>query len=201
MFYLTFWLVFIVVFQGTLLIILAIHQSTISKTRKYQEEINLKAKSSIENSSFKTTNIFYLNDYATYNRDNSCKTIIAADNENKRLCLIDYEKGSLLVVKFNEFLNYEIYENGSNQMVGGNIGGFWSEIFGAENNGMCKELKLIIRLKSYDTSQVCYEIICNTSLNIGINKSSQTYKQCISTLQEVVSFLEVIKNENNIIKN
>ncbi len=61
---------------------------------------------------------------------------------------------------------------------------------------MCKELKLIIRLNKYDTSQICYEIIFNTSFNMGINKSSSTYKQCINTLQEVVSFLEVVKNEN-----
>ena len=67
---------------------------------------------------------------------------------------------------------------------------------------MCKELKLIIRLKRYDISQVCYEIISNTVLNTGINKSTQPYKQCISTLQEVVSLLEVIKHENEVhIKN
>ena len=197
MFYLSFWLVFVVVFLGTLLIILAVHQSAISNSRKNQEEINSKAKNSIESSNFKTTKIFYLNDYATYNQSNNCKKFIAVDNDNKQICLIDYEKGSMLIVEFNEILNYEVYENGSNATTGGSISGFWSGIFGAETNGMCKDLKLIIRLKRYDTSQVSYEIISNTSFNMGINKSTQPYKQCISTLQEVVSFLEVIKNENN----
>jgi len=196
MFFLTYWLIFIVVFIGTFLIILVVHQSSTSNKRKYQEELNLKAKNSIESANFKTTKTFYLNDYATYNKDNSCKKIIVVDNDNKKLCLIDYEKGNLLFVEFNEILNYELYENGSNKTIGGNIGGFWSGIFGAETNGMCKELKLIIRLKRYDTSHVCYEIISNTTFNMGLNKSDQAYKQCISTLQEVTSFLEVVKNEN-----
>lgn len=197
MFYLTFLLVFMVIFIGALLIMIAVHQSSISNTRENQERINLKAKNFIESSNFKITKIFYLNDYATYNKDNSCKKFVAVDNDNKNIFLIDYEKGNLLVVKFSEILNYELYENGSNQTIGGNIGGFWSGIFGAETNVMCKDLKLIIRLKRYDTLQVCYEIISNTALNIGIDKSTRPYKQCISTLQEIVSFLEVIKNENN----
>ena len=197
MYFLIYWLVFLIVFLGTLLIIRAVHQSGVSNARKNQENINSKANDSLKNSNFKLTKKFYLNDYATYNQSNNCKKFIAVDNDNKQICLIDYEKGSLLIVEFNEILNYELYENGSNQTVGGNIGGFWSGIFGAETNGMCKDLKLIIRLKRYDTSQVSYEIISNTSFNMGINKSTQPYKQCISTLQEVVSFLEVIKNENN----
>lgn len=171
--------------------------SWISNTRKNQENINLKASESLKKTSFKISKRFYINDCATYNQQNKLKKIVAVDNDNKQLCLIDYEKGSLFVVGFNEILNYEIYENGSNLTSGANIGGFWSGIFGAETNGMCKELKLIIRLKRYDVSQVSYDIISNTFFNFGINKSTLPYKQCISTLQEVVSFLEVVKNENN----
>ena len=196
MYFLIYWSVFLVVFIGGLLIVLLVQQSNLSNIRKRQEEINNKANQSIQNTEFKQTKIFFLNDYATYNQNNSCKKYISIDNENKKICLIDYSKGSLLIVGFDEILNYEIYEKGSQQTIGGNVNGFWSGLFGAETNGMCKELKLIIRLNKYDTSQICYEIIFNTSFNIGINKSSSTYKQCINTLQEVVSFLEVVKNEN-----
>lgn len=169
----------------------------ISNTRKNQENINLKAGESLKNTNFKISKRFYINDCATYNQQKKRKKIVAIDNDNKQICLIDYEKGSLLIVGFNEILNYEIYENGSNLTSGVNFGGVWSGIFGAETNGMCKELKLIIRLKRYDISQVQYDIISNTFFNIGINKSTLPYKQCISTLQEFVSFLEVVKNENN----
>ncbi|MBQ4557808.1 MAG: hypothetical protein IJA61_00320 [Clostridia bacterium] len=196
MYFFIYWLVFLIAIIGTLLIILAVHQSRVSNTRKNQENINSKANNSLRNSNFKITKKFYLNDYATYDQLNNCKKFIAVDNDNKQICLIDYEKGSMLIVEFNEILNYEVYENGSNATTGGGIGGFWSGIFGAETNGMCKDLKLIIRLNRYDTSQVSYEIISNTSFNMGINKSTKPYKQCISTIQEVISFLEVVKNEN-----
>lgn len=88
--------------------------------------------------------------------------------------------------------DYEVYENGSQQTYGGAFYG----LFGAETSGSCKELKLIVRINRYDISQICYEIIFDTTFNIGINKSSEIYKQCIGTLHEVVSFLEVVKNEN-----
>lgn len=188
-------LVVLILILGTMITMLCIQQSQISNTRKKQVSINLKADKSIKNSNFQITKKFYLNDNATYNKSKDCKKYIAIDNDNKQICLIDYEKANMLIVGFNEILNYEVYENGSNLTAGGSIGGFWSGIFGAETNGMCKDLKLIIRLRRYDISQVAYEIISNTSLNIGISKSSDLYKQCISTLQEVISFLEVVKSE------
>lgn len=196
MYYFTYWSIFIFVFLGIMLIILIVHQTEVSNTRKKQEQINLKADNAIKSSQFNITKIFYLNDCFTYDKSDNYKKFIAVDNDNKRIGLIDYEKGNLLIVEFSEILNYEIYENGSKATTGGSIGGFWSNIFGAETNEMCKDLKIIIRLKRYDISQISYEIISDTILNVGINKSTQQYKQCISTLQEVVSFLEVIKNEN-----
>ncbi|MBQ9790713.1 MAG: hypothetical protein IJW24_03870 [Clostridia bacterium] len=192
----TFWLVFFVVFFGILIIGFAIHQSNVSGARNKQLEINLKANNTLKISKFNETKRFYINDYATHNQSNDCKKFVAVDNENKQICLIDYEKGSLIIISFSEILNYEIYENGSNATTGGNLGGLWSGIFAAETEGMCKELKLIIRLKKYDISHISYDIISNTSMNMGINKSTQPYRACISTLQEFVSFLEVIKSEN-----
>ena len=61
---------------------------------------------------------------------------------------------------------------------------------------MCKDLKLIIMLNSYKNAQIVYNIISNTTFNTGLNKSTSQYKSCICSLQEVVSFLEVVKNEN-----
>ncbi len=196
MFLLIFWLVFCIVFVGTLLILGAIQHSNLSNIKRRQEGINNKANIAIQNTEFKQSKIFYLNDYATYNQNNFCKKYIAVDSENKKICLVDYLNGSLLIVGFDEILNYEIYENGSQQIVGGNVNGFWSGVFAAETTGNCKELKLIIRLNRYDISQVCYEIIFNTPYNSGIQKTNKIYKQCINSLQEVVSFLEVVKNEN-----
>lgn len=196
MYLLIYWLIFIIVFLGILVIFWAVHKSGVSNTCKNQKSINLKSNNFLKSSNFNVTKIFYLNDNATYNQPKDCKKFIAVDNISKQICFIDYEKCSMLIVGFNEILNYEIYENGSNATTGGNVIGFGAGFFGAETNGMCKDLKLIIRLKRYDKSQISYDIISNTSFNVGINKSTQAYKQCISTLQELVSFLEVVKNEN-----
>lgn len=197
MYFAIYWIVFLVVFVGTLLIILAVQQSNANSNRNKQQDINIKAKEYLSNSKFNASKIFYLNDNNTHDQSNSYKKFIAVDNDNSKLCLVDYEKGNMLIVGFEEILNYKIYENGSNSTSGGNIGGLWGGIFAAETNGMYKDLKLIIRLKRYDTSQISYEIISNTAFNMGINKSTKPYKKCMSTLQEIVSFLEVLKSENS----
>lgn len=191
-----YWTVFFIVLISTFATILIIHQINLSNIRKQQESINKKANDSLANMDFKVTKTFYLNDYATLKYSNSCKKFISIDDVGKKICLIDYNKGSLIVVNMNEILNYEIYENGSNQTVGGNAGGLWAGLFAAETSGLCKELKLIIRLNRYDVSQVCYEIIFNTLLNTGISKADATFKQYINSMQEVVSFLEVVISEN-----
>ena len=165
---------------------------------KNQANINIEANNFIKNADFKISKKFYINDYETHNQSNDCKKFIAIDSENKKICLIDYKLCRVILANFNEILNYEIYENGNSVTFGVGLGALWSGFFGAKTNSLCKDLKLIIRLKKYDTSQVCYDIITNTRFNLGINKSNEIYKNCISSLQEVVSFLEVVKNENEI---
>lgn len=189
MFGLIFSLVYLVVFPVFFLIVIGVNKYSILKAIN---EIGLEVEDILNSSNFKISKILYLNDKATYNKDDAYKKFIAVDNKNKKLCLIDYQKGSLLILEFKDILNYEIYEDGSNRTIGGS----WRGIFAAETNGMCKELKLIVRLNRYDISQISYEIISNTPLNIGVNKSSQAYKQCLSTMQQAVSFLEVVKHEN-----
>ena len=73
----------------------------------------------------------------------------------KYVLSIDYIKGSLIIVGFNEILDFEIYENGSHLTNGCVVGGLWAGLFGSETSGLCKELKLIIRINRYDISQVC----------------------------------------------
>ena len=77
----------------------------------------------------------------------------------------------------------------------GKAGGFFA-LFGAESSAKCKELRLMIKLKRYDKSQVSYHIIKDTMLGAGIEEGCDCFKECISSMQEVVAFLEVIKEEN-----
>lgn len=186
-----------IAFYAFIMIVFAVQSINMSNIRKRQEEINNQVKESLRIASFKPNRVFYLSDYATSGKPCQCKKYIGVDSENKKICLIDYDKGKLLIVNFDEISDYEIYENESLQTFGGNGGAYGAGLFAAGTDKMCKELNLIIRLNKYDISQVNYDIIFNTSFNIGIYKSSKVYKECLKSVQEVVSFLEVLKRENN----
>ncbi|MBR2340867.1 MAG: hypothetical protein IKA72_00455 [Clostridia bacterium] len=195
-YYLLYMGIFLLVFGGVLLVFAVIHNNNMSEIEKRQRNLNQKLFEHLREINFNTTKTIHLNDYATFNKGVDSKKIISVDNENKKVALVDYEKQKMFIVNFQDILSYEIYENGSNSTIGGNVGGFFGGIFSAETNGMCKDLKLIIRLNSYENAQIVYNIISNTTFNMGLNKSTKQYMQGISSLQEVVSFLEVVKNEN-----
>lgn len=186
----------ILIFSAVWIIIYWVHRIGKSTVREEQASMNKKINSFLKRFDFKTTKTFYLTDNATYGQSQTCKKFIAVDNDKKQLCLVDYAKASMNIVKFDEILNYEIYENGATATSGGAIGGFWLAGFAANTSQKTKELRLIIRLKKYDVPQVVYNIVSDTFLNYGLDKSTPEFKQCLSDLQEVVSFLEVIKSEN-----
>jgi len=160
---------------------------------KRNSELNNQISNSAKD--FRVSKTFYLADNFTFAKPDSEKKMIAVDSENEKVLFIDYAKGTMFIVKFEEILNYEIYENGSQSTSGIGVGGFVG-FFGAETTGVCTDLKLIIRINKVENSQIVYDIVSDTSLNAGISKASHVYKECIKSLQEVVSFLEVIKNKN-----
>ena len=197
MFFYIYILVFIVVFLVVLCGVLFYQSSKNKANSNEQFEINKKTLEYLQTNNFKVSKIFYITDSHTYNKDSSYKKMLVADNENKKICLIDYLSKNYYIINFEELLNYELYENGGMVTNGGAIGGLGIGIFGAETNGNCKDLKLIIRIKSLTTPQVAYEVISNYMAGMGLNKSAPLYRGCISSLQEVISFLEIVKNENS----
>ena len=200
-YYLFYMGVFLLVFGGVLLVFGVMYNSSISEIEKKQRNLNQSLFEYLRKTNFNKTKTIYLNDYATYNKREDSKKIIGIDSKNKKIALVDYEKEKVIIADFRDILSYEIYENGSNATIGGNVGGIFGGIFNAETNGMCKDLKLIIRLNSYENAQIVYNIISNTTFNMGLNKSTDQYRKCVSSLQELVSFLEVIKWENRTMNN
>jgi len=186
-------IIFCVVFLAILLSVLFYQSSKNNANGNEQFEINTKTLEYLKNQNFKISKIFYITDNYTYNKENSYKKMVIADNENKKICLIDYKSKNYYIIHFEEFLNYDLYENGGMVTNGGAIGGLGIGLFGAETIGNCKDLKLIIKIKSLTTPQVDYEIISNYMAGIGINKSAPLYRGCISSLQEIICFLKLLK--------
>ncbi len=167
-----------------------------SKIRKRQLEINQKAKAYLRKVGFKITSVFYFCDQATFRVGNEYKKMLAVDNVNKKFALVNYASGKTVVADYKEFLNYEIYENSNMVISGGAIGGMGLGFFAAEASGQCKDLRLIMRLTRPDNPHVAYDVLPRTFMNIGVHKNSKAYRDCLASLQEMASFFEVIKNQN-----
>lgn len=189
---LVFAFVFLIVFCGALF-----YQSSKNKANGYEQfEINKKTLEYLQSQNFVASKIFYITDSHSFNKENSYKKMMVVDDESHKICLVDYLSKRYYIIGFEELLNYGLYENGSMVTNGTALGGFGIGIFGAEANGNCKDLKLIIRIKNLSTPQVVYDILTNYMAGIGVDKTAPLYRQCITSLQEAISFLEVIKNNN-----
>ena len=194
MFVMVYCLVIIFAIFIPIIIIAGVSSRKIKEHCDHQEEVNQQVENNM--AGFRTTKTFYLTDNFTHDKDESCKKMLKVNTEAEEVMLIDYENNKMVRAKFSEILNYEVYENGSHTTAGLGMGGFVG-VFGAETSGNCKDLKLIIRLDKIDNSQVVYDVVSDTAMNIGISKSTKVYQKCVKSMQEVVSFLEVIKNRNN----
>lgn len=192
-----YYLLFLIIFLGFWIISFVVYAIQGSAIRKSQEILNLKVNNYLMDKNFNCTKKFYITDNFTYKKSKSYKKFLAIDNENKKLCLVDYCKCSVSIVDLNEIVNYEIYENGSSVVTGGGIGSWGAGLFGAQSNKTCKELRLIIRLNTYENPQICYDVIFDTFLGLGVGKTSDIYKKCILSMQEAVSLLEVTNNNKS----
>ena len=188
--------VFIVVFLVTLLGILFVQSAKSKSISDEQYSVNQNVLERLKEKQFEISRVFYVNDSYTYGKEKDYKKMIIVDSTNKKICFIDYVLKNYYNIAFDEFLDYELYENGTMMTSGAVVGGLGVGIFGAETGGNCKDLKLIIRIKNLTTPHIAYEIISNYMLGMGVSKNSALYRECMSALQEVISFFEVVKNEN-----
>ncbi len=129
----------------------------------------------------------------------------------KQTLYIDKEKSQFVFQKnanytaaylFSDILNYEIYENGASvvkgtagrALIGGVFFGLGGMIVGSSMSrgvdGVCKDLKLIIRLNNIDTPQ----LVVQYTEDVDISKSSDLYNQMRASLQEISSCLEFMLN-------
>lgn len=197
MYVVLYFFVFFLVFAGIMVVFFVSRNNKIKANCEQNLQLNNKVNHYLEENNIPITKTISIADYWSWNKETTSQKQIVISASEKKVALADYENNSLTIVNFNEILDYEIYENGSTVTFGGGGKyGIVTGLFGAETSGNCKDLRLIIRLKRYDKSQIVYDIISNVPLSVGVNKTSDIYRRCMLTLQEAASFFEVLKQEN-----
>lgn len=166
------------------------------KFLKRRAELNTEARRKASEAGLNIDKVFTVNDHLTFDKGNAeIKPQFLIDGVSKKMVFVDYDKPLTVIADFDEFLNYEIYENGSMAFSGGAIGGAFAGGFWGNSVGKCNNLRLIVRLKRYECPQMTYDIIAKTPMNLGIVKTSKAYQKCVSSMQELASFFEVVKKE------
>ena len=151
---------------------------------------------------------FYLNTNLSFDKNELCKLLFLVDTKAKQIGLIDYEKSNIVCVDFKDIINYEIYENGTlvTTGVGGGVRagigiGVGIGAYTSNTTSAVRELRLIVRINNITYPQIAYDLVFKTlainwNNNKGVEKNSVEYADMISSLQQVVSFLEIVMHEN-----
>lgn len=168
-------------------------RNTSQEIGEKNKKINEQALEYLRNQNFTMSHVCYMTDYSAFgDRGNGKKKMLCVDAEHKKLGIIDYVNGSVNIVGFSDFINYEIYEDGKTDTTG-------SVIFGAiytDSQENCQEMKIILRFKSYSKPQAEYILISNSLYKFDVAKNSDVYRVIKGDLQQTVSYLEMIMNEN-----
>ncbi|MBO4570008.1 MAG: hypothetical protein J5689_02190, partial [Clostridia bacterium] len=125
-----------------------------SKMLKSNMVLTATCQKKLKENNFNITKTITLNDYFTIGADNIEKQKVFIDEENRKICFINYETHKYYILNFNELINYEVYSNDTSLSVGGHGGGLFAGLFAASSEKRIKELKLIIRINQIQNSQI-----------------------------------------------
>ncbi len=182
-------------------IFVAIMLSQIRK--KERKEFNGIVNNKLQEICFAETNRLCFKESSGF--ESELEKFISIDGNGEKICWVDYQNENILITSFKDVVNYELYENGNvitqgTGISGGRILGKKSIIgvssFASKSQEMCNELKLIVRMNAIENSQFVYDIISDRPFRIGLSKNSKAYSNLMSSLQTVVSFLEVVLENN-----
>lgn len=169
---------------------------------KLQCEINQQIEKVLIKKKFLISKKYYIEDVSSfYIKKEDSKQTIYVDYKNKKLCLILYgNKYSYKIIDFDEILNYEVYEDSQTLFSASSVGVGGAAVYGGKTKKNIKTLRLIIRLKRYDIPQISYDLIPSGDFKISINTSTETYRAIVASLQEIISFFELIKYESELVE-
>lgn len=181
----------------TIIVLSIMTYESIKKDKKNvsnNKAVNTDVLQKLQAEQFDVSNICYMADYSSAGTtDNSEKQMLCVDTKNKKLALVNYADGSHIIVNFADLINYDVYNNGKTDTSGGVL---YAGIVLTESKEKCQELKLLLRLKSFEKPQFEYILVSQTLFNSGIDKGENKYGIIMNDLQQTIAYLELIINEN-----
>lgn len=188
--------VFLIFCLGILLAMLIIGWGHTLDARQWQKHVNNKVMQSISKINFTITKIYYLTDYNTQLKEDNLKKMLLVDNENEKFALVDYVNAKLIIVDYKDLLDFELYENEfkfSSQDI--NLDNKRHVGLNEKTKNRVKKLQLVVNINDFNKTQINYDLVSNSFLNLGIIKESMAFKTIIKDLQAVVLFFEEVKNK------
>ncbi len=163
------------------------------------EDINNKVVAELVDADFVIEKILYMRDLDTQDLQDGCKQFLGININEKKLLLIDYSASTYRIVPFSDLMSYEVYVNDSTSTSGVATGIFYG-VFTISSKTKVRDLKLIIKLKDINCPYIEYELIgvkyFQGTVMRSVSQNSAIFRNCISDLQKVVSYLDLIISEN-----
>ncbi len=163
------------------------------------EQINEDARREFKEKGFKPERYIYIENYSTIYVEE--KQFIAINKTQGKIGLIDYDSGNVAIVDLKDFVDFEIYEDKVDSMVGSSYE--WGKkrrltTYEAKQVSKCKELRFIIYLNNDENDSIVYESIGGTFFNLGYDRQSSTYKECVKSMQRATGLLKGILKGNDL---
>lgn len=171
------------------------HMKAIDAELEKRVEFNAQIDTELNEKEFSVSKILYVLDNQTVKKSDNHKKRILVDNDNNKIAFVDYDTNKLHIVQTKDLVSYEIYENGSTVTDGVGGYGYYFGGFTTEKVEKCKDLRIIFKLNSLETSMIAYDVVSN-DIFTGIGKTSTTYSACIKSLQQVTAFFDILIENN-----
>ena len=159
----------------------------------HQAEVNRVVLDELHDSGFVLHKQIIFENIKTISGNRNDKKLILFDNENKKIVLIDYKTGKKGVGNYKDIIGCEVYENSDSQISGTSLGNYGIGIFNGISVGRVRTLRIVIRLKDYECPYVTYDLIDENMTIFTIPKNDIRYIRILDSIQELKSYIEVIK--------
>ena len=125
------------------------------------------------------------------------------DNKSKKLGAFSYYENESIILKFNEILDFEIFENGNSvissrtgsAVAGGLIFGGLGAVAGASGSRTINENASTVKLKIY-TNNIKNSVVTLDFLEKSISKVSNEYEEIRDVINKMISFLKIAREDN-----